>query len=149
MAYATRDDLVLRFGETEMVNLEAMQTDPNAVTHAIQDATEEIDSYIAVRYTLPISNVPSTLKRVACNIARYRLYFQQPTEEVENRYKDEVKYLQRLADGKAILSILEAQTQVISSEKPKQNPSTLPIGSSYKGGIFSDATLGQMPSIDH
>lgn len=144
--YANRADLEARFGEAEIANLEVMQSTPNAIDEALQDAAEEIDSYVAVRYQLPLPSVPSTLKRVACNIARYRLYFQQPTEEIENRYKAEIDYLKRVADGKAILNILDPQNQV-SEEKPVQSPATMPIGTTYKGGVFGDAVLDMMPSI--
>jgi len=144
--YATRQDLEARFGLDEVANLEAMQSSVNAIADALQDAGEEIDSYIAVKYQLPLPSVPSTLKRVACNIARYRLYFQQPTEEVENRYKAEIDFLKRVADGKAVLNILDNQNQV-TEEKPTNAPATMPIGTTYKGGVFGDATLDKMPSI--
>ncbi|MCK4088352.1 DUF1320 domain-containing protein, partial [Acinetobacter radioresistens] len=124
----------------------AMQTVENAIEQALQDAVEEIDSYVAVKYQLPLPEVPSTLKRIACNIARYRLYFQRPTEEVENRYKAEIDFLKRIADGKATLNILNTQNQV-TTEKPVQTPSTMPIGTSYVGGVFGDETLDKMPSF--
>ncbi|WP_180175982.1 gp436 family protein [Acinetobacter sp. YH12025] len=144
--YATRNDLEARFGEGELQQLEMMQSVGNSIEEALQDASEEIDSYIAVRYTLPLPSIPSTLKRVACNIARYRLYFQQPIEEVENRYKAEIDFLKRVADGKAVLNILNAQNEV-TEEKPVNAPSTLPIGSTYRGGVFGDDVLSMMPSI--
>lgn len=144
--YATRQDLESRFGAAEIANLESMQTNPDAVNEALQDASEEIDSYVAVAYELPLPLIPSTLKRVACNIARYRLYFQQPTEEVEKRYESEVKYLQRIADKKAVLNIKNDQNEVID-EKPKRNPKSIPIGTSYTGGVFSDDQLNKMPSV--
>ncbi|MFW2122496.1 gp436 family protein [Acinetobacter ursingii] len=144
--YATRQDLEARFGLGEIANLEAMQTSVSSIADALQDADEEIDSYIAVKYQLPLPSVPSTLKRVACNIARYRLYFQRPTEEVENRYKAEIDFLKRVADGKAVLNILNESNQV-TEEKPVNAPSTMPIGTTYKGGVFGDATLDMMPSI--
>ncbi|MCK4088417.1 DUF1320 domain-containing protein, partial [Acinetobacter radioresistens] len=124
----------------------AMQTVENAIEQALQDAVEEIDSYVAVKYQLPLPEVPSTLKRIACNIARYRLYFQRPTEEVENRYKAEIDFLKRIADGRATLNILNTQNQV-TNEKPVQTPSTMPIGTSYVGGVFGDDTLNKMPSF--
>lgn len=136
----------VRFGVNEISNLKAMQTVENAIEQALQDAAEEIDSYVAVKYQLPLPEVPSTLKRIACNIARYRLYFQRPTEEVENRYKAEIDFLKRIADGKATLNILNTQNQV-TNEKPVQTPSTMPIGTSYVGGVFGDDTLNKMPSF--
>ncbi|PSD34205.1 DUF1320 domain-containing protein [Acinetobacter radioresistens] len=144
--YATRADMEVRFGVNEISNLKAMQTVENAIEQALQDAAEEIDSYVAVKYQLPLPEIPSTLKRIACNIARYRLYFQRPTEEVENRYKAEIDFLKRIADGKATLNILNTQNQV-TTEKPVQTPSTIPIGTSYIGGVFGDDTLNKMPSF--
>ena len=144
--YATRQDLEARFGADEIANLEAMQTVPGALEEALQDASEEIDSYVAVAYTLPLPQIPSTLKRVACNIVRYRLYFQQPTEEVDKRYEAEVNFLKRIADGKAVLNIQNEQNEVIE-EKPKRNPKSIPIGTSYTGGVFSDEQLNKMPSV--
>lgn len=144
--YATRSDLETRFGEGEMQQLEIMQTVSNSIEEALQDASEEIDSYIAVRYKLPLPQTPSTLKRIACNIVRYRLYFQRPTEEIENRYKAEIDFLKRVADGKAVLNILNTQNEV-TEEKPVNSPTTMPIGSTYRGGVFGDDVLGMMPSI--
>ena len=144
--YATRKDLEVRFGEDELQELDLMQTAGNSIEETLQDASEEIDSYIAVRYVLPLPSTPSTLKRIACNIARYRLYFQHPTEEVENRYKAEIDFLKRVADGKATLNILNLQNEV-TEEKPVNAPSTLPIGSTYRGGVFGDDVLSMMPSI--
>ena len=144
--YATRDNLEERFGEGELQELESMQTAGNSIEEALQDASEEIDSYIAVRYELPLPSTPSTLKRVACNIARYRLYFQRPTEEIENRYKAEIDFLKRVADGKATLNILNPQNEV-TEEKPARSPATLPIGTTYRGGVFGDDVLNMMPSI--
>lgn len=144
--YATRNDLETRFGEGELQQLEMMQTVGNSIEEALQDASEEIDSYIAVRYVLPLPSTPSTLKRIACNVARYRLYFQQPTEEIENRYKAEIDFLKRVADGKATLNILNPQNEV-GEEQPKNKPSTMPIGTTYTGGVFGDSILDKMPSI--
>ncbi|MFN3074031.1 gp436 family protein [Acinetobacter sp. TY1] len=145
--YATKNDLEARFGEGEIQQLEAMQTVANSIEEALQDASEEIDSYIAVRYNIPLPETPSTLRRIACNIARYRLYFQQPTEEIENRYKAEIDFLKRVADGKAVLNVLNAQNEV-TEEKPVNSPTTMPIGTTYRGGVFGDAVLGMMPSIE-
>ncbi|RZG64093.1 DUF1320 domain-containing protein [Acinetobacter bouvetii] len=144
--YATRNNLEERFGEGELQELESMQTAGNSIEEALQDASEEIDSYIAVRYELPLPSTPSTLKRVACNIARYRLYFQRPTEEIENRYKAEIDFLKRVADGKATLNILNPQNEV-TEEKPARSPATMPIGTTYRGGVFGDDVLNMMPSI--
>lgn len=142
--YATEEDLIKRFGN-EVETLKSMLPE-GAIAEALQDATEEIDSYVAVKYSLPLPSISSTLQRIACNIARYRLYFQQPTDEVENRYKAEIDFLKRIADGKAVLNILNQENEV-TEEKPKNSPATMPIGTTYRGGVFGDDILNRMPSI--
>ena len=144
--YATEADLVARFGD-EIENLKTMLPSQSSVQDAIQDATEEINGYIGGRYALPLPNVPSNLERMACDIARYRLYFQQPTEEVRQRYEDAVSFLKLVANNKAHLQIQDAASNQIVDDQPKNKPSTMPIGTSYKGGVFGDSTLDMMPSI--
>ena len=144
--YATEPDLVARFGE-EIGNLKLMVSNHTFVDDAIQDATEEINGHIGGSYPLPLPNVPSNLKRMACDIARYRLYFEQPTEEVRKRYEDAIAFLKRVADNKAHLQIQLPETNVIVDDEPKNKPSTAPIGTSYTGGVFGDATLDLMPSM--
>ena len=144
--YATEQDLVARFG-AEIGNLKLMVSNPDFVKDAIQDATEEINGHIGDRYPLPLPNVPSNLKRMACDIARYRLYFDQPTEEVRKRYEDAIAFLKRVADNKAHLQIQLPETNEIVDDQPKNKPSTVPIGTSYTGGVFGDATLDKMPTM--
>lgn len=144
--YATEADLVARFGD-EIENLKTMLPSQSSVTDAIQDATEEINGYIGGRYALPLPNVPSNLERMACDIARYRLYFQQPTEEVRKRYEDAISFLKLVATGKAHLQIQDAETNQIVDDQPSKKPSTMPIGTSYTGGVFGDSILSKMPSI--
>lgn len=144
--YATRDDLIARFG-TEVEQLESMHPQGNtAVQSAIQDATEEIDGYLAGRYDLPLPNIPNNLKRLTCDIARYYLYFQQPTELVEKRYEQAIDYLKMVANNKAHLSILDNQNQ-ITEEKLRNSPITAPIGTTYTSGVFGDDVLNKMPSL--
>lgn len=144
--YATRDDLIARFG-TEVEQLESMHPQGNtAVQSAIQDATEEIDGYLAGRYDLPLPNIPNNLKRLTCDIARYYLYFQQPTELVEKRYEQAIDYLKMVANNKAHLSILDNQNQ-ITEEKLRNSPVTAPIGTTYTGGVFGDDVLNKIPSL--
>lgn len=145
--YATEANLVARFGQ-EVDQLKLMHASTStAVEDALQDATEEINGYIGGRYALPLPNVPSNLERMACDIARYRLYFQQPTEEVRKRYEDAISFLKLVATGKAHLQIQDVETNQIVDDQPSKKPSTMPIGTSYTGGVFGDSILSKMPSI--
>jgi len=144
--YATEADMVKRFAD-DIEELKLMHADAAAsINEALQDAAEEINGYIGGRYPLPLPNVPSNLNRMACDIARYRLYYQQPTEEVRNRYKDAIKFLERVQDEKAHLQIQTATNEIID-DQPKGRPTTMPIGTSYVGGVFGDETLDKMPSF--
>ncbi|AYO54195.1 gp436 family protein [Acinetobacter wuhouensis] len=143
--YATEGDLIKRFG-VEIENLKAMLPE-DAIVDAIQDATEEINGHIGGRYPLPLPNVPSNLKRMTCDVARYRLYFQQPTEEVRKRYEDAIAFLKRVADSKAHLQIQDPSTNEVVDDEPTNKPSTMPIGTTYRGGVFGDDVLNMMPSL--
>ncbi|EXB72933.1 MULTISPECIES: gp436 family protein [Acinetobacter] len=144
--YATEADMVKRFAD-DIEELKLMHADAAvSINEALQDAAEEINGYIGGRYPLPLPNVPSNLNRMACDIARYRLYYQQPTEEVRNRYKDAIKFLERVQDEKAHLQIQTATNEIVD-DQPKGRPTTMPIGTSYVGGVFGDETLDKMPSF--
>lgn len=155
--YATEADLEKRFGKRQLDELKTMHIEYmddgetpkpiDAVSVALQDATEEINGYIGGRYSLPLPNVPSNLNRIACDIARYRLYFEQPTEHVTKLYDDAIAFLKRVQDKKADLQIIDQESKEIINEQPQNKPSTVPIGTTYTGGVFGDSTLNKMPSM--
>lgn len=155
--YATEADLEKRFGKRQLDELKTMHIEYmddgetpkpiDAVNVALQDATEEINGYIGGRYSLPLPNVPSNLNRIACDIARYRLYFEQPTEHVTKLYDDAIAFLKRVQDKKADLQIIDQESKEIVNEQPQNKPSTVPIGTTYTGGVFGDSTLNKMPSM--
>lgn len=110
MKYIERDDLIERFGEHEISDLERNITKSGtdeqniaATESAISDACGEVDSYIATRYPLPIPSIPEQLKLKTCDIARYRLHKDQATEEVEKRYKEAISWLKDVSMKKAVL----------------------------------------------
>lgn len=75
------------------------------VGRALTDARNTIDSYIAGRYTLPLSPVPQVLTRIACELARYYLYDDQLTEPVKQRYDANIKFLVGVASGDVKLGV--------------------------------------------
>lgn len=109
MGYATSIDLVNRFGETELIQLSdrASTGAINTVVVAakLADADAEIDGYLAGRYTLPLAAVPLALVRIACDVARYHLYDDRPTEQVSQRYKDAIRFLEMVAKGNVQLGV--------------------------------------------
>jgi phage gp36-like protein len=106
MAYAVVDDFIKAFGERETLMLTNLDN-PNSVTidpipldKALDDATAEIDTYIASRYILPLISTPTVVNRYCLDIARYMLDRVRSREDVRLRYEDALKWLGMLASGK-------------------------------------------------
>lgn len=100
--YCTRADLIARFGESEIVYLEAGRDD--ALSEVIADASALIDSYLAGRYQLPLAAVPAVLMRISRDLVRYAAD-NAPDDTVKRRRDDAVKYLESLAAGRATLGL--------------------------------------------
>jgi len=113
MPYATLTGLVARYGEDELVQLtdsnRSGAIDAAALEQPIADADSEIDSYLAVRYSLPLPTTPTALARIACDITRFRLYDDQAPNEVRKRYEDAVKWLEAVAKGAVRLGLPPAE----------------------------------------
>lgn len=116
--YVSRQDIIDREGDT-FVTTQADRDldnsgDLDAIDDAIVDAESECDSYIAVRYTLPLGLTPATcpgaLKRHCMDITVYFLAREHDvlTEETTNRYKAAIAWLEKLAKGTAMLVGIDA-----------------------------------------
>lgn len=109
MAYATAADMEARFGADELV----ARTDRNAtgtvdgtvLARALADAGAEIDGYLAARYQLPLPTIPPMLARIACDIARYRLWEDLASDEVRRRYEDARRLLEAISRGTVSLGL--------------------------------------------
>jgi len=116
MTYASRQNLIDRFGQQELIELtdsaELGVIDDGAVTVALNDADAEINSFLAGRYTLPLTQTSLELERLACDIARYRLWDDAASETVKNRYDDAIKKLRDVSKGVASLGIDQASQPV-------------------------------------
>lgn len=116
MTYATQADLETRFKNQELIELtdEAGTgvIDAAAVAVALADADSEINGYIASRHTLPLTQTSPELVRLACDIARYKLYDARATELVKARYDDAIAKLRDVARGVASLGIDESSQPV-------------------------------------
>lgn len=143
MTYAAKQDLIDRYGSDDLVQLTDREgngaINDTVVTRALEDADAEINGYLATKYPLPISPVPMVLEKLACDIARYRLYDNRATEQLTQRYKDSIRFLQEVSTGKVSLG------SDASDEQPAQSG-----GASYDGGdrIFTagraDGTAGTL-----
>jgi phage gp36-like protein len=121
MNYAAEADMLTHFGPAQVLIAADRDGDGTAdtgvVTDALADASEEIDSYLAARYTLPlVAPIPGVLVRVCCDIAMYRMSIDGPsmTDEKRVRYEDAIKWLTNLAKGIVTLGV-EEDTTVVST----------------------------------
>lgn len=102
--------MAARFGELELIELtdrsHSGRIDEEVAAVALADATAEIDAYLG-RFKRPFVDVPPVLKRLCCDIARYRLCAASGvliTEEISNRYRiDVLELLRALAKGEVQL----------------------------------------------
>jgi phage gp36-like protein len=104
MPYATQAQLEQVWGEGFVTGILPEDVEPaDAVASALQSASDEIDVYLSVRYPLPLEAAPASLVTPAANIAVYILANRHTalTETIEERYKQTIKMLERIADGKA------------------------------------------------
>lgn len=118
MSYATASDMIFRFGADEVVKLTDRYftgvIDDAVLARVLAEADTEIDPYLAPHYLLPLASTPRILTGYACDIARYRLCGSvvTETEEVRNRYKDAVKFLTAVSQGKLSLGLDSANHTV-------------------------------------
>lgn len=123
MAYATVEDMVARFSELEVIQLTDRNQDglidEDVAAVALADATAEIDAYLG-RFKRPFTDVPPILKRLCCDIARYRLTAANGvliTDEIRNRYKiDVLDLLRAMAKGEVQLGVDDSGQEVDAGE---------------------------------
>lgn len=107
--YATADQLVEKFGQREAIELSDRdntgEVDSTVLGDALDDASSEIDAYLAGRYNVPLNPAPKLLTMLCCDIARYRLCGGEVrmTEEIEKRYKAAIDFLKLVAAGTVML----------------------------------------------
>lgn len=111
MAYATVRDCIDRRGAE---GLRELADDPNApaaefawtrLEKALDDASDEIDSYIGARHALPLDPVPRLLTRlcVEIGIGIRAAEADRGTEMRRKRYEEAIRLLKDIEAGKASL----------------------------------------------
>lgn len=107
--YATADQLVEKFGQREAIALSDRngtgEVDATVLGDALDDASSEIDAYLAGRYNVPLNPVPKLITTLCCDIARYRLCGSETrmTEEIEKRYNSAIAFLKLVAAGTVMI----------------------------------------------
>lgn len=126
MSYATIQNAKDLYGEEYV--LQSVDRDSNgepdttSLTNAFAQASSEMDTYLGVRYSVPLSSpVPEIVKQFCVDIAIYKLSSHPGgglTEEKRKRYEDAIKWLTNLAKGVVTLPLPG------TSEDPQPLPET-------------------------
>lgn len=107
MAYATLQSMIERFTEAELRQLSPLagqpgQIDPVRVGRALDDASAEMDSYLAIRFSVPIAGELPLLVKAACDLAREDLA-RSPSDAVVAAAKRAREWLKAVSKGSASL----------------------------------------------
>jgi phage gp36-like protein len=105
--------MIARYPNRDLVQLtneDPTQTSINTtvIDQALADASAEIDGYLNGRFALPLTDAPTVLNRLACDVAMYRLQSLRPIHDMADarqRYEDAVQLLVRVARGEVTLGL--------------------------------------------
>jgi phage gp36-like protein len=143
MSYASADDMIARYPNRDLVQL--TNEDPAVTTvnttalgQMLADASAEIDGYLGGRFTLPLTDPPAVLNRLACDIAMYRLQAIRPLHDVaeaRRRYDDAIAMLVRVAAGELTLGVGAdgLETAAAKSAEQVQGPARVFSRDTMKG----------------
>lgn len=116
MAYCTKQDLIDRFSERELIqltdrtNVPVSAIDDTVVTRALTDAAALADGYLGKVYTLPLATVPPVLTKLVADIARFYLHGKgvEKDSPIRTAFNDAVAYLRDVSRG--LVQLIEVTT---------------------------------------
>lgn len=138
MSYCTQngitpgDIMPVRISESQLLQLATEDdtvdvVDQSVIEDAIEAADAEIDSYCAVKYSVPFSTVPKRIKNLSADIATYNLFKKRSAtvgmpESIRDSYEDAIAFLKDVSAGKASLGIDPPPTNnSVTNAKVKSN----------------------------
>ncbi|MBL8575129.1 MAG: DUF1320 domain-containing protein [Hyphomicrobiaceae bacterium] len=142
MTYATQQDLIVRFGERELIQrtdraLPQTTIDTDVVARHLGDAEALVDGYLAKAATLPLAAIPPALTKVTCDIARYYLWGETAERDgpVHRAHGEALRWLRDVADGRIRLDV---------GGEPVAQPGGGAVSYSGADRVFSRDTLRGM-----
>lgn len=127
MSYATKQQMIDRFSERELVELtDRVQPYTEAIVDSVLDraletADAEVDSYLRGRYVVPVIPAPSLLIDIACDVARWKLCDSIIPDAVQ-KFRDEA--ISRLRDiARGVIQLEASTSSETSSAMPQFNAS--------------------------
>ncbi|HIF5574520.1 gp436 family protein [Pasteurella multocida] len=115
--YIAAKDLTEVLSERSLIELSndhsrATEYNPLVLDKACQYATETVDGYLRSRYLLPLKTVPTIVRNICLQLARFWLYSRRPEgkgfpENVKETYAQALKDLERIQNGKLHIGLAE------------------------------------------
>jgi phage gp36-like protein len=142
VAYASYEDLVIRFGEVEIIRLASPdgqldgEPDRDRVAFVLRDVSGEIDSIIGRRYEVPLNPVPPEIQAACCKLARFELAKGEgrtASEGMIQDAKDVRTWLDGVRAGTFVLDARDAITRASAFARTTDRPR---LFEGNPGGIY-------------
>lgn len=108
--FATIADMEARFDRAELVQLTNQDgddaIDAGRLNQALDRASNEVLGHVSAKYDVAAGLLPTALDRlrdITCDLARYYLYRETPTDGIKDRFKQARADLADIRDGKTRL----------------------------------------------
>jgi len=121
MAYCSEEDLLKMIPQSELAELTAESgevPDSLIIAEAISKAEAEIDSYLGVKYVVPLAAPPARVKTLAVELAVYHLYSRRsvmPPVRQQN-YEEAVAFLKQVAAGQVVIVGPQGEPPTVAKE---------------------------------
>jgi phage gp36-like protein len=139
MAYCTQDDIEKLIPAADLAILTTeneQEPDAAVVAKAIADADAEIDGYLGIKLSVPLSPVPELVKAISVDVAVYNLHKRRPLlpmpDTCRQSYADRINFLKNVVAGNTTIGATAALPTAVSTDVAE-------IGSSTR--VFSTDTL--------
>jgi len=103
--YATKAEMILRYGEVELRQATALEDSTTGVINdsvldaSMGEANSLVDGYIQNKYTLPLSPVPPSVVGHACAITRKLLWKNNASDKIIKDHDDAIIFLRDVSRG--------------------------------------------------
>lgn len=116
-SYATCADLLADADPVLVAQLTGTdEPDEDKITRALENASGEIDSFLASRYPVPLADPPVVLRKYAVDIALYEMQKLRQLGDLEDsrqRYEDALRFLMRVNEGKLNLGPAPSEGEAV------------------------------------
>lgn len=134
-AYFSQEDLELRLSKTVVQQIydddNAGIAKSDAIDALVSDASSKVDSYLRGIYTIPLSEVPNEVKRLALDVAVAYAAMRHP------------EYVRR--DGKALMEMAEKDLKSLRNGETRLDIQTSPEPAANAGGFVQNGTTVNPP----